>query len=162
METIEKMSRVDELELKTKIIEEGLKLQQQLIDDCHKRIDEIRASELNGGCGYDNHQRSFKSETVAEISLLSDQLQLANHELEELKHIQNYALECHPSAEYGTVVRTDKETFFVSVGVERFYVDGHTVYGISVQSPIYRALKGKKVGESFIHNGIIYHIEEIF
>jgi hypothetical protein len=65
-------------------------------------------------------------------------------------------------AEYGTVVRTDKETFFISVGIEEFNVDGQPVFGISVQSPIYRVMKGKKVGEHFTYNGITCLIEEIF
>lgn len=162
METLEKLSRTDEIKLKKTIMQEGLKQQQALIDDYRKRIDEIRATVLNNRNGYDSHQHSFKSETMAEISLLGEQLQLANHELEQLMHIQNYALETHPAAEYGTVVKTDRETFFISVGVERFYADGLPVFGISVQSPLYKAMKGKKAGESFIYNGILYHIEEIF
>ena len=65
-------------------------------------------------------------------------------------------------AEYGTVVKTDKETFFISVGVERFYVDDFPVFGISVQSPIYKVMKGKRVGDRFSYKGLTYRIEEIF
>jgi hypothetical protein len=89
-------------------------------------------------------------------------LHFANHELDELRHIQNYEHECHSMAEYGTVVKTDKETFFISVGIEQFYVGDQLVYGISVQSPIYRAMKGKRVGDHFTLNGVSYLIEEIF
>ncbi len=162
MQIIEKLSHTDEVLLKTKIIEEGIKLQQQVIDDYRKRIDEIRASAPDHSCGYDTHQRSFKSETMAEISLLSDQLQLASHELEQLMRIQNYATEYHSTAEYGTVVKTDRETFFISVGVRRFYADGTPIFGVSIRSSVYKAMKGKKVGDSFIYKGNIFHIEEIF
>ena len=162
METIEKISRKEEVKLKKRIIEEGLELQHLAIEEYRERVDEIRVHELICNKGYDNHQHSFKSETMAELSLLSDQLQLAQHELEQLRRVQNYALEYHPKVEYGTVVKTDNETFFVSVGAERFYVDDMPVFGVSVLSPIYKAMKGKKVGESFIYNGTIYQIDEIF
>jgi len=136
--------------------------QQKVIDDFQKRVNEIMASEANEKDEYDSHQQSFKSETMTEVSLLSDQLRFAHHELEELRHIQNYEHECHSMAEYGTVVKTDKETFFISVGVEQFYVGDQPVFGISVQSPIYRLMKGKKVGEHFTYHGITYLVEEIF
>ena len=149
-------------EFKAKILQASMMQQQKVIDDFKKRVNELTASEANEKDEYDSHQQSFKSETMTEVSLLSDQLQFANHELDELKHIQNYEHECHSMAEYGTVVKTDKETFFISVGVEQFYADDQAVFGISVQSPIYRTMKGKKVGDCFTYHGVIYLIEEIF
>jgi hypothetical protein len=154
--------QLSKIEFKAKILQASILQQQQVINDFQKRINEIMASEATDKNEYDCHQQSFKAETMSEVSLLSDQLHFANHELDELKHIQNYGHECHSMSEYGTVVKTDKETFFISVGVERFYVDDLPVFGISVQSPIYRAMKGKKVGDHFSHNGITYLIEEIF
>jgi len=150
------------IEFKSQILRASIMQQQKVIDDFQKRVNEIMASEANEKDEYDSHQQSFKSETMTEVSLLSDQLRFANHELEELKHIQNYGHECHSMAEYGTVVKTDKETFFISVGVEQFYVEDQPIFGISVQSPIYRLMKGKKVGERFTYRGVTYLVEEIF
>jgi len=162
MTTVAPPMQVGKCELKAKILQAGIVQQQKVIDDFQKRVTEIMTSEANDKDEYDCHQQSFKSETMTEVSLLTDQLHFANHELDELKHIQNYEHECHPIAEYGTVVKTNKETFFISVGVEQFYVDDQPILGISVQSPIYRAMKGKKVGDRFSFNGITYLIEEIF
>jgi len=150
------------VEFKAKILRESIMQQQKAIDDFQKRVNDIMAGEANERDEYDAHQQSFKSETMTEVSLLSDQLHFANHELDELKHIQNYEHECHSIAEYGTVVKTDKETFFISVGIEQFYVGDQLVFGISVQSPIYRAMKGKRAGDVFTHRGVVYRIEEIF
>jgi len=154
--------QLSKIGFKAKVLQASILQQQQVIDDFRKRINEITTCEAIGKNEYDCHQQSFKAETMSEVSLLTDQLHFANHELDELKHIQNYEHEFHSMAEYGTVVKTDKETFFISVGVERFYADDLPVFGISVQSPIYRAMKGKKVGERFSHKGITYLIEEIF
>jgi hypothetical protein len=154
--------QLNKIELKTQILHSSILQQQKVIDDFQKRVSEIMASEANTKDEYDCHQQSFKAEIMTEVNLLSDQLRFAQHELDELKHIQNYGHECHSMAEYGTVVKTDKETFFISVGIERFYADDLPVFGISVQSPVYRAMKGKSVGDFFSYNGITYRIEEIF
>jgi len=147
---------------KAKVLQAGIKQQQKVVEDFRERVNEIMAGESNEKDEYGCHQQSFKSETMTEVSLLSDQLQFVNHELDELRHIHNYEHECHPMAEYGTVVKTDKEMFFISVGVERFYVDDLPVFGLAVQSPVYKVMKGKKVGDSFTYNGTTHRIEEIF
>lgn len=149
-------------EFKAQILLASIAQQQRMVDDCKKRVSEIMTSEASQKDEYDAHQQSFKSETMAEVSLLSDQHHFALHELDELKHIQNYDHERHPVTEYGTVVKTDKETFFISVGIEQFYVNDQPIFGVSVQSPIYRAMKGKRVGDRFSYKGISYLIEEIF
>jgi hypothetical protein len=147
-------------EFKAKILQTSILQQQKVIDDFKKRVAEIMETGANDE--HEAHQQSFKFETMTEVSLLSDQLHFAYHELDELRHIQNYEHERHSMAEYGTVVKTDRETFFISVGIEEFYVNDQPIFGVSVQSPIYRAMKGKKVGEHFTYNGITYLIEDIF
>lgn len=148
--------------LKSRILEAGIAQQKKVMEDFRRRISEIMASESSESEEYDAHQQSFRSETMAEVSLLSDQLNLVSHELDQLMHLQPYYNEKHVSAEYGTVVKTDKEVFFISSGIERFYADNIPLMGLSVHSPLYLAMKGKKVGESFAYGGITYCIEEIF
>ncbi len=163
MTTVEKLPiQTSQNEFKANILEASILHQKKVIDDFQRRVNEIMASEANEKDEYDAHQQSFKSETMTEVSLLSDQLHFAQHEFDELRHIQNYGHERHSMAEYGTVVKTDKETFFISVGIEEFYVGDQLVFGISVQSPIYKAMKGKRVNDRFSFNGINYLIEEIF
>jgi hypothetical protein len=148
--------------LKSKILAAGIAQQRKVMEDFRKRINEIMASEASESEEYDAHQQSFRSETMAEVSLLSDQLNLVNHELDQLMHIQPYYEEDHLCAEYGTVVKTDKETFFISSGIERFYAEETPVFGLSVHSPLYKVMKGKKVGDAFSYAGITHRIEEIF
>jgi hypothetical protein len=148
--------------LKSRILEAGIAQQKKVIEDFRKRINEIMTSEASESDEYDAHQQSFRSETMAEVSLLSDQLNLHSHELDQLMHLQPYYDENHLSAEYGTVVKTDKELFFISSGIERFRVNDISLVGLSVHSPLYLAMKGKKVGDYFSYGGATYRIEEIF
>lgn len=64
--------------------------------------------------------------------------------------------------EHGACVVTDKQRFLLSIGAGKFMV-GHDVYfAISAQTPIYAALKGKKVGDEIVFNGQRQTIKEIF
>ena len=64
--------------------------------------------------------------------------------------------------EHGACVVTDKQRFLLSIGAGKFMV-GHDVYfAISAQTPIYAALKGKKVGDEIVFNGQRQTITEIF
>ena len=71
-------------------------------------------------------------------------------------------LEPFDTVEHGACVVTDKQKFLLSIGAGKFMV-GHDVYfAISAQTPIYLALKGKKVGDSIVFNGQRQTIIEIF
>ena len=66
-------------------------------------------------------------------------------------------------------VITDKQKFFLSVGIGKFLVPYKSApsvaqevfFAISAQTPIYMALKGKRVGESITFNGVTQVVKEI-
>lgn len=47
----------------------------------------------------------------------------------------------------GDIIETDKGNFFVAVPSDEFTVEGKTYRGISTDSPLYLALRGKKNGD---------------
>ncbi len=53
----------------------------------------------------------------------------------------------------GAVVILGDRRFIVAVSTTRFEVEGETYMGISMQSPIYKAMNGLKAGDSFTLNG---------
>ncbi|TXF89981.1 hypothetical protein FUA23_08485 [Neolewinella aurantiaca] len=48
----------------------------------------------------------------------------------------------------GDVIETDQGNFFVAVPADEFTVEGKSYRGISTQSPLFQALKGKKDGDT--------------
>lgn len=55
--------------------------------------------------------------------------------------------------QFGSVVETDKNYYFISVPAGKIELeDGSTVYAISTEAPIYKAMKGKKIGDNFTFN----------
>lgn len=66
------------------------------------------------------------------------------------------------TVEHGACVVTDRQRFFLSIGAGKFQVGNEVWFAISAQTPIYKAVKGRKAGESFIINGQSQTIREIF
>lgn len=66
------------------------------------------------------------------------------------------------SVEHGAVVVTDRQAFLLSIGAGKFMVGNSVFFAISAQTPIYAALKGKKVGDAIVFNGQRQTIKEIY
>ena len=64
--------------------------------------------------------------------------------------------------EHGAVVITDRQQFFLSIGAGKFMVGNQVFFAISAQTPIYMAVKGRRVGDTFIINGQMQTIKDIF
>ncbi len=62
----------------------------------------------------------------------------------------------------GAVVIFANRRFVVAVSTNRFSCRGEAYMGISLQSPIYRAMRGLKAGDSFTLNGREMKIQEVF
>jgi len=65
------------------------------------------------------------------------------------------------SAVLGSLVQTNHETFYISVGLGKITVEGTVYYALSVQSPLSKAMAGLKSGNTFQVNGREYRIESI-
>lgn len=79
----------------------------------------------------------------------------------------------HDVVEHGACVVTNRQKFFLSIGAGKFMVTStgcvagaprpaEVWFAISAQTPIYLALKGKKVGDSIVFNGQEQTVKEIF
>lgn len=53
----------------------------------------------------------------------------------------------------GAVVAFGDRRFVIAVSTTKFELNGETYMGISVQSPIFKAMDGLEAGDSFSHNG---------
>lgn len=147
--------------VKSDILNAGLKKQEAIISDFRQRINDVMGDE-NGSKReeYDNFHQTFSPEALAELNILGNEVEFASNELEEMKRID--CSQQHDQAEYGSVVKTDRQTFFVSASLEDFNVGERKFFGISVHSPIYYAMKGKKAGDRFKTRNVEYLIEEIY
>ena len=58
----------------------------------------------------------------------------------------------YKSVNYGSLVITNTNNYLISIGLGQYIIDDHSVYAISLSSPIGKILFDKKKGDSFIFN----------
>lgn len=65
-------------------------------------------------------------------------------------------------AHLGSVIKTTKNVYFLSISSGKLVVNNENYFAISVSSPIGSMLLGKKVGDTFTFNAIQQTIKEVF
>jgi transcription elongation GreA/GreB family factor len=103
----------------------------------------------------DKHETA-RAMAQLEVEMLSKQLGEINKSVDLLKRIpiRNTSDTMQP----GSVVETSIGTFYLSVGLGNIQVDGKTIMAISIESPLAKAILGKKSGENIEWRGDIIKI----
>lgn len=135
---------------------EIIKYLSNLIDS---RISEINAAIILLKESRDNESKSSagdKYETgraMAQIELdkLQQQLQHQINLRAEVAKIQPDLL--NESISFGSLVSTNTGLYFLSVGLGKLQLNDQEIYVISLASPVGKALKGAKAGDSIPYNG---------
>ncbi|GGC33197.1 hypothetical protein GCM10011386_26590 [Parapedobacter defluvii] len=155
MTTIQKQMQ---LPSKEQLLRACIAKQRALIADFNRGIRELDGG---GSTEYGADQPGLVEEVALRHRQLTDQLLFAREELKVLEGMHLWLEERYDEVQLGSVVATDKGLFYISVSIERFEVDGTPFIGISPQSPLYRAMAGKKKGDSFAFGTEVYQILEI-
>lgn len=114
---------------------------------------ESRDNDTKSSAG-DKHETS-RAQAQIEIDKLEVQLNKTQVLEKELSSIQVEKEFKH--IELGSLVFTNQENYFISVGLGKIELEGHVYYAISLASPVGKFLQGKKAGEKvyFLNREII-------
>lgn len=153
-------------EKRLRVIQALVAHQQHIANVAKQEMDSAQQQSNDYGANVDRYD-SYRTKMMRARDMYAKQLSAANASLRFLDE----ALRMKPfdSAEHGAIVVTDKQRFFMSIGAGKFVVNDNEsptgmqyYFAISAQTPIYLAMKGKTIGDSFIINGIAQTIKEIF
>lgn len=140
--------------------------QQHIAAVAKQEMDSAQQQSNDYGANVDRYD-SYRTKMMRARDMYAKQLSNANASLRYLQEAMH--MPPFDRAEHGAIVVTDKQRFFLSIGAGKFVVNDtesptgmQYYFAISAQTPIYLALKGKAVGDSFIVNGIPQTIKEIF
>ncbi len=86
-----------------------------------------------------------------ELQKMADQRDKIDLQLQTLARVDLH--HTADAVEFGSLVTTDKESYFVAIGLGKVPFEGQTCYAISLDSPIGKALKGKKSGDKLQFQG---------
>lgn len=103
---------------------------------------------------------SHKMELIGSRDMYAKQLQAEMDLLETLNKVD--ITQEHKVVEFGSVVVTDMQKVFISIGIGKVLVDNDTYYAISLQVPFYQSMKGLKKGDTFDFRGKKVKILNVF
>ena len=143
--------------IKHNIKSELLNLLEQKIRDISNTITSLTESrdvDSKSSAG-DKHETS-RAKIQTEIDQLSKQFNHVKRQNNNLSAIDIH--HSHNMADVGSLVKTDKGYFFISIGWGRIQIQDGIYFVISIASPIGRLLKDKKKGDSIQFRNMSYDI----
>ena len=129
------------------------------IQKLEQLIAETRASNNDTKSSMGDKYETSREMLQQEINNL--QLQL-NEQLKSQKILKNIQPNPHKTVILGSLVETEKGMFFVAISLGEILFNQEKVFVISTESPLAKAMNGKKVGETFIVNNLTQIIKNIW
>ena len=146
------MNKAELLELVKQKISEKIQKLEQLIA-------ETRASNNDTKSSMGDKYETSREMLQQEINNL--QLQLNEH-LKSLQILKNINPNPHKIATLGSLVETEKGMFFIAVSIGELSFNQEKIFIISAESPLAKAMNGKKQGEFFSLNNLSQAIKNIW
>ena len=90
-------------------------------------------------------------QSINRVEARSSVVEALQHEINMLANLDH--IEPTEEIQLGDIIQTDKGNFIVGAASDEFEVNGKKYRGISLESPLYLALKGKHNGDTVEVNG---------
>lgn len=103
---------------------------------------------------------AFRTKMMRQKDMLGQQLDILLNDIKALQTIDIKKVK--NSVEQGSVVITEKQNIFISVGLGKVDFKGKTFFVISTKVPFYTAIKGLKKGDIFEFRGQKDKIAEVY
>ncbi|UFH33207.1 GreA/GreB family elongation factor [Chryseobacterium sp. C-71] len=121
-------------------------------------IAETRASSNDTKSSMGDKYETGREMLQQEINNIQRQL---NETLNQQNFVKKLNTEVCTKVQNGALVKTDKGFFYISVSSGEIVFEGKKIMTISSESPLAKAMFGKKIAETFIINNVNQVIEEI-
>lgn len=103
---------------------------------------------------------TYRTQMLEKRDMFARQLAKIIEERKVLERIDTHKTKS--CAEFGSVVITDQNRLFISIGLGKVCLDGEEFFAISPMVPLFKAMEGKKKGETFTFNGKSFRIVDVF
>lgn len=144
---------------KTAIKEELIRMQNKIIHELEEKVRTTHSMvDIDETNTLDPEDFSHQYESAEMEQLMKVQLNRAKRNLDILNSLD---FSEKNAIEPGAYVETNKFNFLIGFTTVPFDVNGKHIVGISIDSPIYSIMLGRKSGETFEFCGAHYVIEQI-
>ncbi|MDN3691884.1 hypothetical protein QWZ06_06250 [Chryseobacterium tructae] len=122
-------------------------------------IAETRASNNDTKSSMGDKYETGREMLQQEINNLQRQL---NEVLNQQAVLQKISSDLSEKVQNGALVKTNKGLFYVSASMGEILFENQKIMTVSTESPLVKAMFGKKMGETFTINNINQNIEHIW
>ncbi|OCA76551.1 hypothetical protein BBH99_12275 [Chryseobacterium contaminans] len=122
-------------------------------------IAETRASNNDTKSSMGDKYETGREMLQQEINNLQRQL---NEVLNQQGVLQKITADSSEKVQNGALVKTNKGVFYVSASMGEILFENQKIMTVSAESPLVKAMFGKKMGETFTINNITQDIEQIW
>ena len=129
----------------------------ETIEQTRKMSGEIQSQVNDYGQNKDRYD-SFRTKMMRTKEMYMQQMENAAVNIKALSDIPMGKTD---TVEQGSIVITDKQCFFVGVGIGKIQFQGGDYFVISMAAPIFKAMEGKKIGDNFVFNNVKHIIKEL-
>ena len=129
------------------------------IQKLEQLIAETRASNNDTKSSMGDKYETSREMLQQEINNLQIQL---NEHLKSQKILKNINPNPHKVVTLGSLVETEKGMFFIAISLGELSFNQEKIFVISAESPLAKAMNGKKTGESFVVNNLQQTIKNIW
>ena len=121
------------------------------IQKLEQLIAETRASNNDTKSSMGDKYETSREMLQQEINNLQIQL---NEHLKSQQILKNINPNPHKVVTLGSLVETEKGMFFIAISLGELSFNQEKIFVISAESPLAKAMNGKKTGESFVVNNL--------
>ena len=150
---------MDRVEKRNQVIAACIAQQEHIAAVAKQEMDSAQQQSNDYGANVDRYD-SYRTKMMRSRDMYAKQYSNALAGIRYLEDLQKQPP--HDAVEHGACVVTDRQRFLLSIGAGKFSLGNEMWFAISAQTPIYAALKGKRVGDSLVFNGQSQTIKEIF
>jgi len=141
---------MDLIELKLKLHQKCVEKQKEILENAKAAMDEAQIAANEYGAPRDRYD-SFRAQLLRKRDLHAAQYEKAKNELDFLEKLD--PTNHNKLLTINTLVITNKQRFYVSVGLGKIVLPEGEFYAISPLAPIYQSLKEKTTGSTVVFNG---------
>ncbi len=149
----------DMLHTKQKLVTLCRDTQKKMVESAKAAMNEAQNALNEYGPNKDRYD-SFRNQLISRRDMFAGQYQKALSDLNVLEKINCQELKA--KVEFGAIIVSDTSKFIIAISSGKIEHDGNTYYAISPAVPLYKAMEGLKVGDSFEFNGKHQTIKELF
>ncbi|MBS1548491.1 MAG: hypothetical protein JSS94_01315 [Bacteroidetes bacterium] len=134
---------------------------QEIIKEQHRVIDSLKESvtQFKTASDMDEDSTSDPDDYARQAEAKDMQLRfekMLQKEKNDLEFVLNELNKSYTEIDFGAIVETDKNYFFLAVPLPKLKINEKELFCISKEAPIYNKLKGKNIGDT-IEIGNIHH-----